>query len=92
MTDKEGILCRQPSGRWAIICPGRSPVAIVEGEVFEVEVGIVRRMRLAHMERRRRPDGTNEWATAEGYELRDGLRASFFDGRERFAKPLSDAK
>jgi hypothetical protein len=33
-------------------------------------------MKLARMERRRRPDGTNEWVTAQGYELRDGMRAA----------------
>jgi hypothetical protein len=86
MSDQEGILRLQPSGRWAIICPGRSPVAIVEGEVFEFEVS--GKMKLARMERRRRPDGTDEWVTAQGYELRDGLRAGFFDRRERYAKPL----
>jgi hypothetical protein len=36
MTDKEGTLHLQPNGRWAIIRPGRSPVAILEGEIFEV--------------------------------------------------------
>jgi hypothetical protein len=38
------------------------------------------------MERRR--DG--RWVTAEGYELRDGARAGFYDGREKFAKPLTE--
>jgi hypothetical protein len=74
MLQREGTLHLQPSGRWAIIRPGRSPVAIVEGEVFELEVA--GEMKLARMERRRRPDGTNEWVTAQGYELRDGMRAA----------------
>jgi hypothetical protein len=86
MPEKEGTLCQQPSGRWAIICPGRSPVAIGEGEVFELEVG--GRMKLACMERRRRPDGTDEWVAAQGCELRDGLHAGFFDRRERQATPF----
>jgi hypothetical protein len=34
MTDKEGTLHLQPSGGWAIIRAGRSPVAILEGEIF----------------------------------------------------------
>jgi hypothetical protein len=34
MTDKEGTPHLQPSGSWAIIRPGRSPVAILEGEIF----------------------------------------------------------
>jgi predicted NAD/FAD-binding protein len=84
MTDKEGTLHLQPNGRWAIIRPGRSPVAILEGEIFEIEVR--GKMRRARMERRR--DG--QWVTAEGYELRDGARAGFYDGREKFAKPLTE--
>jgi hypothetical protein len=84
MTDKEGTLHLQPNGRWAIIRPGRSPVAILEGEILEVEVR--GKMRRARMERRR--DG--QWVTAEGYELRDGARAGFYDGREKFAKPLTE--
>jgi hypothetical protein len=84
MTDKEGILRTQPNGRWAIIRPGRSPVAIPDGEIFEVEVR--GKMRRGRMERRR--DG--QWVTAEGYELRDGARAGFYDGREKFVKPLTE--
>jgi hypothetical protein len=84
MTDKEGTLHLQPNGRWTIIRPGRSPVAIREGEIFEVEVR--GKMRRARMERRR--DG--QWVTAEGYELRDGARAGFFDWREKFAEPLTE--
>jgi hypothetical protein len=86
MTDNEGTFHLQPNGRWAIICPGRSPVAIVEGQVFELEV--VGEMKLARMERRRRPDGTEMWVTAQGYKLRAGVRARFFGRRERYAKPL----
>ena len=70
MTDKEGTLHLQPNGRWAIIRPGRSPVAIVEGEVFELEVA--GKMKLARMERRRRPDGTDEWVTARQSGRRRG--------------------
>jgi hypothetical protein len=70
MTRKEGTLRLQPSDRWAIICPGRSPVAIVESEVFELEVA--GKMKLAPMERRRRPDGTDEWVTARQSGRRRG--------------------
>jgi hypothetical protein len=42
-------------------------------------------------------DGTAEGARVVGghvnrvaIELREGLRAGFFDGRERFAKPLTE--
>jgi len=26
MSEKEGILQLQPSGRWVVVCPGREPV------------------------------------------------------------------
>ena len=38
MTDKEGTLQLQPSGRWAVDRPGRAPVEITSGDVFRVEV------------------------------------------------------
>jgi hypothetical protein len=87
MTD-QGKLCRLPAGGWAIAWPGLEPVDIPAGEIFELE--IAGKMKLARIERRRRPDGTDEWVTAQGYELRDGLRARFYDGQERFAKPLTE--
>jgi hypothetical protein len=34
MTDKEGILRMQPSGRWAVCRPGQASVEIASGEVF----------------------------------------------------------
>jgi hypothetical protein len=37
-TEKEGTLQMQPTGRWAIVRPGQSPVEITSGEVFRVEV------------------------------------------------------
>jgi hypothetical protein len=36
-SDKEGILCMLPSGRWAVCRPGQAPVEITSGEVFRVE-------------------------------------------------------
>jgi hypothetical protein len=51
MTDKEGILRMQPSGRWAVCRPGRDPVEITSGEVFRVEV--VGEMRVTRMEHAR---------------------------------------
>ena len=38
MTEKEGILRLQSSGRWAVCRPGRDPVEIMSGELFRVEV------------------------------------------------------
>jgi hypothetical protein len=39
MTDKEGTLQMQPSGRWAVCRPGRSPVAIAAGDLFRPHRG-----------------------------------------------------
>jgi Domain of unknown function (DUF5348) len=79
----EGKLCRLPAGGWAIVAPGRSPIAIVEGEIFEVEV------RGKKWRGRIKSDGTAEWIRVVGghinrvpVALREGLRAGFFDGRE----------
>jgi hypothetical protein len=32
MSEKEGTLRKQPSGRWAVFRPGRDPVEITSGE------------------------------------------------------------
>jgi hypothetical protein len=39
MSEKEGTLRMQPSGRWAVCMPGRKPIEINSGDVFRVEVG-----------------------------------------------------
>ena len=75
-------LRRQPSGRWAIAWPGLEPVTIRKGEVFLLEVG-------GKMERTRMEHRLGRYYTIDGYLLADGLRAAFFDQRERNAKPLS---
>jgi hypothetical protein len=38
MTEKEGVLQMQPSGRWAICRPGERPHELKEGDVFQIEV------------------------------------------------------
>ena len=38
MTEKEGVLRLQPTGRWAGCRPGRPPVEITSGELFRFEV------------------------------------------------------
>jgi hypothetical protein len=92
MTDQAAKLCRLPAGDgWAIAVPGLEPVAIVAGEIFEVQVrGMWWRVRM-------NADGTAEaWRVVGGHinrvpvALRKGMRAGFFDGRERYAKPLAD--
>jgi hypothetical protein len=50
MSDEEGILCKQPSGRWVICRPGLDPVEIISGDVFRVEVdGELRLTRMEQM-------------------------------------------
>ena len=79
-----------PSGGWAIQVPGREPVQIVAGEIFLLEVQGERRMMRVRMDWK---DG--RWYAvlytgrgARRVELRDGLRAGFFDQRERYAKAV----
>jgi hypothetical protein len=74
MTDKEGTLQMQPSGRWAVCRPGRSPVAIRAGEPFLVEVS--GEMKQTRMELRHHKSGGGEYYSADGYHLASGLRAA----------------
>jgi hypothetical protein len=90
MSEKEGTLRMQPSGQWAIQAPGREPVPIIAGEIFLLEVQGERRMMPVRMERKE-----GRWyavfSGARGnrrVELRDGLRAGFYDQRERYANAL----
>jgi hypothetical protein len=69
MTEKEGTLQMQPSGRWAIVRPGREPVEITSGERFRVEVAGVKGLQLTQM-------GAGRYYTVDGFPLRDGLRAA----------------
>ena len=90
MSEKEGILRMLSSGQWAIAVPGREPVPIVAVEIFLLEVQGERRMMRVRMERKE-----GAWYAVVNWrhpkrrvELRDGLRAGFFDQRERYAKAL----
>jgi hypothetical protein len=88
----QGKLCRLRAGGWAIVAPGRSPVAILKGEMFEVQIGEQR------WRTRMKSDGTAEGVRVVGghiinrvpVELREDMRAGFYDGREKFAKPLAE--
>jgi hypothetical protein len=87
----QGKLCRLPAGGWAIVAPGLSPVAIIEGAIFEVQIGE------KWWRARMKSDGTAEGVRVVGEHinrvpvaLREGMRAGFFDGRERYAKPLAE--
>jgi Domain of unknown function (DUF5348) len=87
----QGKLCRLPAGGWAIVAPGRSPVTILKGEIFEVEI------RGKRWRARVISDATAEGIRVAGghinrvpFALREGMRAGFFDRREKFAKPLTE--
>ena len=69
MTDKDGTLQLQPSGRWAICRLGLDPVEITAGELFRVEVA--GELKLTRMEY-----GAGEYYRTDGYPLRDGLHAA----------------
>jgi hypothetical protein len=62
----------QPSGRWAIVRPGRDPVdvEITSGDVFRVEVdGMLQVTRMGHL-------WGEGYYSVDGYPLRDGMRAA----------------
>jgi hypothetical protein len=90
MADIKGTLRMLPSGQWAIAAPGREPVSIVAGEIFLLEVLGERKLMRVRMERKE--GGWHAiFSGARGerrVELRDGLRAGFFDRREHYAKLL----
>jgi hypothetical protein len=75
VSEKDGILQLQPSGRWAVVCPGREPVEITAGDVFRVEVpgkGGLHLTRMEHLP-------GEGYYSVKGYSLYDGLRAAIGD-------------
>jgi hypothetical protein len=50
MTEKEGTLQMQPTGRWAVCRPGRDPVEITSGEVVRIEVPGTQGLQVTRME------------------------------------------
>jgi hypothetical protein len=68
MSDKEGILQMQPTGRWAVCRPGKTPHEITAGDLFRVE--FASKLQLTRMGFRR------GYYTVDGYPLRNGLRAA----------------
>jgi Domain of unknown function (DUF5348) len=83
MTDKDGTLHLQPSGRWAILRPGREPFELTSGDVFRVEVGgKLQITRMGHL-------WGEGYYSVDGYKLRDGMRAAI--GVEALPrKPMTD--
>jgi len=83
MSDKnEGVLRLQPSGRWAICRPVDARFEITSGDRFRIEVDgelKVTRMEFRHftgtMKARELFGQAGEYYSADGYHLRDGLRA-----------------
>jgi hypothetical protein len=55
MTETQGTLELQPSGRWAVCRTGASPIEIPSGELFRVEVD--GELKLTRMEYQHLPDG-----------------------------------
>ena len=76
MTEKEGVLCMQPSGRWAVCRPGQRPVEITSGELFRVEVEGKPDLQLTRMDYQHCDHGGGYYSV-DGYPLGDGLRAAF---------------
>ena len=83
MSEKGGILQMQPSGRWAIVRPGRIPVEITSGDLFRIEAnGELRVTRMefrdftgpmkGHMYRGQ----PGEYYSVDGYRLANGMRAA----------------
>jgi hypothetical protein len=75
-TAKEGILRRQPSGKWAVCRSGRAPVEINAGDQLWIEVS--GNLKLTRMEFKhftgRRGGQLGEYYTTGGYSLHTGLR------------------
>jgi hypothetical protein len=81
MTDKEGTLHLQASGRWAILRTGREPFELTSGAVFRVEVPGKEGLQLTRIEFHHweAVDGVVQMAgyySVDGYPLRNGMRAA----------------
>jgi hypothetical protein len=72
MSEKEGTLQMQPTGRWAIVRPGETPHEITAGDLFRID--FAGGLQLTRMEFRHNP--RRGYYTVDGYPLRDGLRAA----------------
>jgi hypothetical protein len=82
MTEKEGVLQMQPSGRWAVCRPDRRPVEITSGE-FRVEVaGELKSTRMEFSPFHGTAQGREyrgqpgEYYSVDDYHLANGLRAA----------------
>jgi hypothetical protein len=64
-----GHLKRQPSGKWAIVQEGEDAKELAAGQEFRLEVAGLPGLQLTRM-------GRQADRTADGFELRDGLRAA----------------
>jgi hypothetical protein len=75
MSENEGILQMQPSGRWAVCRPGQEPIEINAGDVFRVEVPGKEGLHLTRVEHL----PGEGYYSVKGYSLLDGLRAAIGD-------------
>ena len=79
MTDaKEGVLQKQPSGRWAICRIGNDPFEITSGDLFRVDVD--GKLEVTRMEFAQDGQGGGEYYSVDGYHLEDGVRAAIGGG------------
>ena len=83
MTEEDGILQMQPSGRWAVCRPDRRPVEITSGELFRIEdAGELKLTRMEFrlftgpMKGRELWGQTGEYYSVDGFHLRNGARAT----------------
>ena len=72
MTEKEGILRLQPSGRWAVCRSGRTPVEITSGELFRIEVD--GELKITRMEFRRSNSRATTRLTTTGSAMARALQ------------------
>jgi hypothetical protein len=87
MSDNEGTLRIQPSGRWAVCRPECAPIEITSGDQFRIEVdGELRVTRMAFrdflgpMMGRLLRGLPGEYFSVDGYHLTNGLRAAIGEG------------
>jgi hypothetical protein len=71
MSEREGVLQMQPSGRWAVCRPGQASIEITSGKVFRVEDP-----GKAGLQRTRMEQDSEGYYSVHGHHLHDGLRAA----------------
>ena len=97
MSEKEGILRKTASGRWAVYRPGRLavyrsgrvPVEITSGELFRIEVAGAKELKLTRMEY---DQIDRQYYSIDEYPLREGLSAAIGAEGQKFRQSENDPK